>query len=79
MVPERETVPRKDHSRDLRLTMVSDGCMSVKDAVAYSGFKRTRLYEAIASGSLPSVQDGGRVVIPKRALDEFLADRLRLS
>lgn len=52
--------------------------MSVRDAVAFTGFGKTIIYDAMEDGSLPYVQSGRRKVIPRRALQEWLADRLVL-
>lgn len=45
--------------------------LGILDAVAYSGLSRSRLYELIRDGSIPSVQVGGRRLIMRQAIDEF--------
>ena len=44
---------------------------NLKDAVAYSGLSRSRLYILIQTGELPSLQVGGRRMIRRDALDRF--------
>ena len=55
------------------LELLGDGAMQIDDAVAWSGIGRSRLYAAMASGELPFVRYGGRRLIPKRGLQEYLA------
>lgn len=47
---------------------------TVRDAVAYSGLSRSRLYTLIQSGELPSLQVGGRRMIRRDAIDTFFAN-----
>jgi excisionase family DNA binding protein len=56
--------------------LLEDGAMPIKDAVAWSGIGRSRLYVAMANGDLPFVRVGERRLIPKRGLKDFLASRL---
>ena len=44
---------------------------TIPDAVAYSGLSRSRLYNLIQAGDLPSLQVGGRRLIRRDALDAF--------
>nr|WP_314135725.1 helix-turn-helix domain-containing protein [uncultured Brevundimonas sp.] len=46
---------------------------NIKDAVAYSGLSRSRLYTLMQTGELPSLQVGGRRMIRRDALDAFFA------
>ncbi len=46
---------------------------TVHDAVAYSGLSRSRLYDLMKSGDLPSLQVGGRRMIRRDALDAYFA------
>jgi len=46
---------------------------NLKDAVAYSGLSRSRLYEMIRAGDLPSLAVGGRRMILRAALDAYFA------
>jgi excisionase family DNA binding protein len=46
---------------------------TVYDAVAYSGLSRSRLYDLMKSGDLPSLQVGGRRMIRRDALDAYFA------
>lgn len=54
---------------------VSPVAFTIPDAVAYSGFSRSRLYRLIQSDDLPSLRVGGRRMIRRDALDAFF-DRL---
>ena len=54
--------------------LVADGCLSIPDAVAFSGLSRSRLYEHIRAGDFPTVKDGRRRLVPRRALIQFLAE-----
>lgn len=56
--------------------LLEDGAMRILDAVAWSGIGRSKLYSAMASGTLPFVQHGSRRLIPKRGLRDYLAERL---
>ena len=56
--------------------LLEEGAMQIKDAVAWSGISRSRLYEAMAQGDLPFVRVGERRLIPKRGLKTYLASRL---
>jgi excisionase family DNA binding protein len=59
--------------------LLRDGAITIDEAVAWSGIRRTRLYSAMADGRLPYVQSGRRRLIPRDALREFLADGLTVS
>jgi len=58
--------------------MVSEGTVSAKDAASFTGFGKRTIYDAMRDGVLPYVSRGKRRVIPKKALLQFLADRLVL-
>jgi excisionase family DNA binding protein len=55
---------------------VKDGTMSVRDVVAFTGLKRSNVYDLIAQHLLASVRVGGRIVVPRREVVRFLAERL---
>jgi excisionase family DNA binding protein len=61
-----------------RLELVSKGMLSINEAVEYSGFSRSFLYDRMTDGSIPYVATEGRRLIPKMAMDEWLADHLEL-
>lgn len=46
---------------------------TVEGAVQATGLTRTRMYAAIADGSLRSFKDGRRRMISAKALEEFIA------
>ena len=56
--------------------LVSEGAVTVSDAVNWSGVGRTRLYLEMAEGNLPFVQKGKRRLIPRKALRRLLAQDL---
>ena len=58
------------------LELLADGAMQIADAVQWSGIGRSRLYAAMASGHLPFVRYGGRRLIPRRCLRDYLAKHL---
>ena len=58
------------------IEIVHDGAMSVSAAVAWTGVGRSKLYEAMSRGHLRFLKDGKRRLIPRRALREYLAQRL---
>ena len=56
--------------------LLRDGALTVDDAVAFSGIRRTRLYTAMSEGRLAFVQSGKRRLIPRAALQNLLAEGL---
>lgn len=46
-----------------------------KDIIFETGLGKTKVYELIATGELPSCKIGRAVLIPRDAFDKFLADR----
>ena len=56
--------------------------MNQEDKLAYSvieagqllGIGRSKAYELVRSGTIPSLRLGRRIVIPKLALNQFLAE-----
>lgn len=53
--------------------LVADGVMDVKSAAKFCGHGTTWLKEQLRSGVITSFLTGGRRVIPRRALIDFLA------
>lgn len=47
---------------------------TITGAVSYSGLSRSRLYELIRAGDLPSLTVGGRRMIYRSDLDAFFAN-----
>jgi Helix-turn-helix domain len=79
----RETIARRveaaaavEITEEIAREMVSEGCFSVKEAVAFSGLSITQLTKHMDNGALPYVRDGRARRIPRRALVDFLALRL---
>jgi excisionase family DNA binding protein len=56
---------------------LADGCLSLPEAVRFSGVGRSTIYGAMESGALPFVKIGRRRLVPRRALVESLASGLR--
>ena len=56
--------------------MESQG-LSVQEAAKYLGIGRTLAYQEIRAGRIPSIKIGGRLIVPRAALDKILqaADR----
>jgi excisionase family DNA binding protein len=57
---------RKVHNEDVRLTY------GVQEAGRLLGLSRWAAYEAVKSGSIPSIRIGGRLLVPKAALHRML-------
>jgi excisionase family DNA binding protein len=55
---------------------MSEGAISVSEAVAFSGIGRTRLYEFIRAGRLATVLLGRKRLVPKAALKALLREHL---
>jgi excisionase family DNA binding protein len=49
--------------------------LSAEEAGALLGISRDLAYDLVASGELPSVRLGRRIVVPRHALEESLAQR----
>lgn len=58
------------------MAMVRDGVVTIPEAMRITGFGRTFLYGAMASGELPYVKIGAGRRIPRRALELWLAKGL---
>jgi excisionase family DNA binding protein len=72
-----EQIEIVDRERRITLTTtpISDlaGYLSVPEACAYAGIGRTVAYELIAAGTLQTKKQGGRTLVSKTSIDEFLA------
>jgi excisionase family DNA binding protein len=55
------------------LQIVDHQGLSISEACAFAGIGRTKLYEAIADGSLKARKFGKRTIILRDELREFLA------
>ena len=55
---------------------VQDGFVTVAEACKFLGISRTKLYEILGSGELPSAKIGRSRRIPKRSLVAYAASRL---
>lgn len=51
--------------------------MSIKDAATYLGLGRSKMYELVNCGELPSLALGGRRLVSRQALNEFVAQMSR--
>lgn len=58
------------------LELVRDGALRISEAVRFSGIGKSKLYEEMAAGRLPYLQIGGARRIPRRALEDWLAQHL---
>lgn len=52
---------------------------TVEEAIAATGFTRTRIYQAIGDGSLKSLKAGRRRMVSAKALEAFIAKLERES
>lgn len=48
---------------------------TIRDAMAFSGLSRTRLYRLIKEGELPSMAIGGRRMIRRADLESYFAGK----
>jgi len=64
---------------DAAREILADGVVTIPEAIRLAGCGRTTLYAAIARGELPTVHHGRRTTVPRRALVDWLASRLRHS
>ncbi len=46
--------------------------LSVEEAAAFLGIGRNTAYSAVKSGEIPSLRIGGRVLVPRAALERLL-------
>lgn len=53
--------------------------LSVSDAAALLGISRSKAYELVGDGTIPSVKLGDRLVVPRRALEERLESLLAVQ
>ena len=58
-------------------SLFSDGALSMVEAARWAGLSRSKLFELVQEGVLPSVKVGKRRLIPKTALAEFLHRRMQ--
>jgi len=56
--------------------LLADGAVSIDEAVKWSGYGRTRIYDLMGEGRLPYVRAGRRRLIPRAALRRLLAEGL---
>lgn len=63
-------------SPERKRELLADGVCSLEEAKAFTGLKRTKLYDLMAVGELPYVKIGGARRIPRRALVELLERNL---
>ena len=55
---------------------LADGCLSIPQAVALTQISRSRMYELMDSGQVPSLKVGSRRLIPRKGLLRFLATQI---
>jgi excisionase family DNA binding protein len=51
--------------------------MSIKDAAVHLGIPRSKMYELVSAGEMPSVSIGSRRLVSREALNEFVAQMSR--
>ena len=52
--------------------LVSDGVVSVKEAVKFLSLSRTEVWRLIQAGKIRPLRSGRRILIPRRELTRFL-------
>jgi len=57
--------------------VLADGCMSIAEAVRFSGLSRSTLYAAMDHGELVFVKVGRRRLLPRQSLVQWLARGLK--
>lgn len=62
-----------------RRALVADGCLSVPEAAKFCSLSERMLYDLLASKTLLGVRMGKRWGVPRRALVEFMAERIAVS
>lgn len=66
-----------DLSAEAAEEVCSDGAFSVKGAAAFTGLDESMVRKLLVRGEVPRFNAGVNVMIPKRALVRWMADRLR--
>jgi len=56
--------------------LLADGAVPIEEAVRWSGYGRTRIYDLMGEGRLPYIRAGRRRLIPRVALRRLLAEGL---
>ena len=46
--------------------------ITVREAAELLGLSRNAAYEAVRRGDIPAIRIGGRILVPKHALENFL-------
>jgi len=59
-----------------KLELLEEGCLTIEEAVQFSGLSRSFLYEQMKAGRLPFIKVGAARRVPRRALQQFLAEHL---
>ena len=59
-----------------REQLVQDGMLTIHQAEAFVGVKKSLLYKLMGNGELPFAKIGDRRLIPRRALTELAMDGL---
>lgn len=56
--------------------LLTGGFLSVSESAKWLAISRSRLYELIAAGVLSHARISGKICVPRRALHEYVAQRL---
>jgi len=59
-----------------KLELLEEGCLTIEEAVQFSGLSRSFLYEQMKAGRLPFIKVGACRRVPRRALQQLLAEHL---
>ena len=58
---------------------MSHEMLRASDVAAEMSLTTGRVYQLLRAGSLPSVRVGGRILIPRAAWEQFVADQARAA
>lgn len=58
------------------MDLSADGAMSVLEAAKWLSLSKSLTYALVKDGLLPHVRIGAKILIPRKAAQQFLADRM---
>ena len=53
--------------------------VTVKEAMEYGGFRRTRFYQLVAAGRIEAIKDGRRTMVDLSSIDSYLDSLPRVA
>ncbi|MDB5094366.1 MAG: hypothetical protein JWO85_2467 [Candidatus Eremiobacteraeota bacterium] len=67
---------RRDPGNAARMDLSAEGGMTVLEAAEWLSLGKSMTYKLIADGRLAHVRVGAKIIVPRKAAQQFLADRL---